>query len=329
MNTECEFLPTATTERDPLAYRSAIDRLEAGDGVIVFTPDDTHYEIACYAIERGCHVLVAKPTVKTVFEHQQLIELADRHEVLVATEFHKRWDPMYRDARAKIRTLGDFSFFQSFMSQPKSQLATFSSWAGRSSDISYYLNAHHIDFHVWSCFLMAKPVAVRASAATGVAFDMGIEDCEDTISLMVDWENRTSGNRATAIYTSSWIAAKSDVHSQQRFFYMGHKGEISIDQAHRGYGYVSEGQGLASPNPLFMNYTPDEHGYFAGQQAYGYRSLEAFVEACAQLKSGRARAKDFETSLATLRASLPVTAILEAGRQSLDSDGARVPLQLD
>ena len=25
----------------------------------------------------------------------------------------------------------------------------------------------------------------------------------------------------TAVYTSSWIAPKSDVHSQQRFFYMG------------------------------------------------------------------------------------------------------------
>lgn len=31
------------------------------------------------------------------------------------------------------------------MSQPKSQLETFKSWAGIDSDISYYLNSHHID----------------------------------------------------------------------------------------------------------------------------------------------------------------------------------------
>ena len=36
------------------------------------------------------------------------------------------------------------------MSQPKRQLETFRSWAGKSSDISYYLNSHHIDFCAWA-----------------------------------------------------------------------------------------------------------------------------------------------------------------------------------
>lgn len=34
------------------------------------------------------------------------------------------------------------------MSQPKFQLETFKSWAGIDSDISYYLNSHHIDVSV-------------------------------------------------------------------------------------------------------------------------------------------------------------------------------------
>ena len=32
----------------------------AGDGVIIFTPDDTHFDIAMAAIERGMHVLITK-----------------------------------------------------------------------------------------------------------------------------------------------------------------------------------------------------------------------------------------------------------------------------
>jgi hypothetical protein len=40
--------------------------------------------------------------------------------------------------------IGDFSFFTSYMSQPKSQLETFRAWAGIDSDISYYLNSHHV-----------------------------------------------------------------------------------------------------------------------------------------------------------------------------------------
>lgn len=40
-------------------------------------------------------------------------------------------------------------YFSSYMSQPKFQLETFRAWAGKSSDISYYLNSHHIDVHCW------------------------------------------------------------------------------------------------------------------------------------------------------------------------------------
>ena len=32
----------------------------------------------------------------------------------------------------------------------------------------------------------------------------------------------------TAVYTSSWVAPRSDVHSQQRFFYMGQVSEVDV-----------------------------------------------------------------------------------------------------
>ncbi len=34
----------------------------------IFTPDDTHYEIALYAVRKGVHVFLTKPPVKTVKE---------------------------------------------------------------------------------------------------------------------------------------------------------------------------------------------------------------------------------------------------------------------
>lgn len=57
-----------------------------------------------------------------------------------------------------LQAMGDFSFINAYMSQPKFQLETFKSWAGKSSDISYYLNSHHIDFH-----------EVRAAGAVAMA----------------------------------------------------------------------------------------------------------------------------------------------------------------
>ena len=48
-----------------------------------------------------------------------------------------RFDPVYSDAKAKAATLGEFNFFNAWMSQPKSQLNTFRAWAGKDSDIRY------------------------------------------------------------------------------------------------------------------------------------------------------------------------------------------------
>jgi D-galacturonate reductase len=263
-------------------------------------------------------------------EHRSLVEASRRQNVLAAVEVHKRWDPIYMDARDRIRKLGDFSFFNSYMSQPKNQLETFKRWAGKSSDISYYLNSHHVDFHAWALEGIARPVKVTAMASTGIACDAPYNlDTEDTITLSVQWENTSSGSAGilpavgTAVYTASWIASRSDVHSQQRFFYMGHDGEIMIDQAHRGYSIATDASGYASANPLFMKYTPDADGYFVGQTGYGYRSIEAFVNAVQSIRSGASTPADYEGRLATIGTTQVVTAILEAGRRSLDN-GVRV-----
>ena len=325
VTSEFESFPADDCSKDLVAYITAMDSLDAGDCVLIFTPDDTHFEIAMAAIERSLHVLVAKPIVKTVDQHQRLIEAADRKGVIVAMEVHKRWDPIYADARDRIRDLGDFSFFSSYMSQPKSQLETFRAWAGKSSDISYYLNAHHIDFHHWSVGSFAVPVSVTAIAAAGVAQRAEIPT-EDTISLSVQWKNLTSENLGIAIYTASWIAPTSDVHSQQRFHYMGQGGEIQIDQAHRGYQMATDDHGYSSPNPLFMKYRPDSEGNFAGQMGYGYQSIAAFIAAVSSVGEGTTKADDWNHRLASAKQTLAVTQILEAGRKSLDGDGVAVAI---
>ncbi len=257
LNTVVETFPSDSVI-DPSAYKAALSLYKKGDAVIIFTPDDTHFEIALAAVRAGMHVLVTKPAVKTLSEHEILCAAARENNVLVAVEVHKRWDPIYTDARDRMQNLGAFSHLYSYMSQPKHQLETFRSWAGKSSDISYYLNSHHIDFHEWVVADNARPVKVTAMASTGVARDRFGVDCEDTITLAVEWENlervvtasqedeRAADvllsstaptttirdervrhrhirvvSKGTAIYTSSWVAPKSDVHSQQRFFYMG------------------------------------------------------------------------------------------------------------
>jgi D-galacturonate reductase len=141
LDTSFESFP-ANDQRDPEAYKKAIDALSPGDAITIFTPDPTHFPIAMYAIERGIHVMITKPAVKLLSEHQQLLEASKKHNVFVYIEHHKRFDPAYADARHRaLKTLGEFNYFYSYMSQPKSQLETFKAWAGKESDISYYLNS--------------------------------------------------------------------------------------------------------------------------------------------------------------------------------------------
>ncbi|KAK7531302.1 uncharacterized protein J3D65DRAFT_110074 [Phyllosticta citribraziliensis] len=320
LDTSFDSFP-ANDRRDPEAYKAAIDALSPGDAITIFTPDSTHYPIALYAIERKIHVLVTKPAVKTLEDHQKLLEAARKHGVFVFVEHHKRFDPAYADARYKAKKMGDFNYFYSYMSQPKSQLETFKAWAGVDSDISYYLNSHHIDVNA-SMVPDFKPVRVTASGAKGIATDLGCApQTEDTITLLVDWVKKDDDSKhATGVYTASWTAPqKAGVHSNQYFHYMASKGEVRANQAKRGYDVTEDDGGLMWYNPFYMKYAPDEKGNFAGQSGYGYISFEKFVDAINELKTGETSLDDLDArGLPTLKNTLATGAILEAGRRSLD-----------
>ncbi|KAI5803627.1 hypothetical protein DFH27DRAFT_622137 [Peziza echinospora] len=316
-----------TATSDPEAYIEAIDALSPGDAITIFTPDTTHFPIALYAIRKKIHVLITKPATKTLEDHITLIEEARKHGVFVYVEHHKRFDPVYHDAKAKAKGLGEFNYFYSYMSQPKSQLETFKAWAGRDSDISYYLNSHHIDI----CDMLVsqagwRPRKVTAAGSVGCAEALGcVKGTEDTITLLVEWvsdEEGLEGKVATGVYTSSWTAPqKAGVHSNQYFHYMASEGEIRANQAKRGYDITDDNanSGIAWYNPFYMRYAPDEEGNFSGQTGYGYVSFEKFIDAVAKLNEGTVTLDELDRrGLPTLRNTINTGAILHAGRVSLD-----------
>lgn len=323
-------------ETDPDAYKRAIDALPARSAITIFTPDSTHYDIARYAIERSIHVMITKPATKLLSHHLELIALAEKYGVFVYVEHHKRFDPAYQDARFQARHLGDFNYFYSYMSQPKSQLETFKAWAGRDSDISYYLNSHHVDVCEWLVRDAGwRPSTVRASASSGIATSLDcVAGTEDTITLLVDWtRDGDDGKRATGIYTASWTAPlQAGVHSQQHFHYIASKGEINVNQAKRGYEVVDEqdvgsSSALKWYNPFYMRYAPDEQGNFNGQSGYGYVSFEKFIDAVTALNDQTVTLDDLDRrGLPTLKNTVYTTAILEAGRRSLDDTGRSVQI---
>jgi D-galacturonate reductase len=71
---------------DGQAYLEALDTFKRGDACVIFTPDDTHFDMALAAIRRGIHVMITKPAVKTLAEHRQLYDEAQKNNVLVVIE---------------------------------------------------------------------------------------------------------------------------------------------------------------------------------------------------------------------------------------------------
>jgi D-galacturonate reductase len=312
----CWFNNPDNTNINSNLYIDAVNSMREYDIVIISTPDNTHFDIAKTCVEKKMHVLVTKPLVKELNHHYELLELANKYKVIVATEMHKRWDPMYIDAILEAKDLGNFSYFESYMSQPDYQLDVFD-WAKTGdSDISYYLNSHHIDYHLLllkntnSTF---KPVSVMAHGTK-----RNSNNFYDTITLTVKYLN-IKGDISQAIYTSSWIAPKSDVHSKQEFFYMGTGGEIKINQAQRGYTVNKKlsngiGHNLQNKNPLFFNYK-NNGGYVDLSNCYGFKSIKAFIN-CVNKQNDYNTRTDL---VAQINDTTLVTAILEAGSKSLKS----------
>jgi predicted dehydrogenase len=69
--------------------------------ICIATPDDRHFSAARTALAAGKHVLIEKPSVLSVTELDQLVELANQHDVLAKVVYHKLGDPDHK----KLRTL--------------------------------------------------------------------------------------------------------------------------------------------------------------------------------------------------------------------------------
>jgi hypothetical protein len=73
-----------------------------------------------------------------------------------------------------------------------------------------------VDYLTWAMEGLARPVTVTAYQSIGVANTRGLPaNCADSITLTVSYAHRDSAALGVATFTSSWIAAPSDGHTQQ------------------------------------------------------------------------------------------------------------------
>ena len=74
-------------------YRELVDS-QVCDALIVATPTHAHFNIGCYALERGLHVLMEKPIGLSVFEGERMLALVEPEQVF-GLMLNQRVDPVF------------------------------------------------------------------------------------------------------------------------------------------------------------------------------------------------------------------------------------------
>lgn len=82
-------------------WRAMIDRVKP-DAVWAFTETSRHVEVVEYCAPRGVHVMVEKPLAATYAEAQAIARAAQRHGVIVFTNYSTAWGPAIYAARAAL-----------------------------------------------------------------------------------------------------------------------------------------------------------------------------------------------------------------------------------
>lgn len=260
-------------------YREMFDK-EKIDAVAIATPDHLHRDIAVFAVNAGKHVLVEKPMDVTVEGCLEMKKAAEKNNVLIQVDFHKRYDPYHQQLCKDIRS-GKFGIIEYGYVHMEDRIEVpsvwFSSWAQYSSPV-WFLGIHFIDLVRWC--LQSNGKYVFATGSRIKLKKMGI-DTYDSVSAKVVFENSVS-----VTFDMCWILPeKFEAIVNQSIRFVGTEGIIECDTQDRGTRLCSTKNGMETYNLGFILETQDRYGNTV-YKGYGIESIADFVYNIQHLKNG-------------------------------------------
>jgi predicted dehydrogenase len=263
-----------------LDYREMLDSVET-DAVTVVTPDFLHREIAVYAASCGKHVLVEKPLDVTVEGCTEIIEAAQRNNVLLQVDFHKRYDPDHIALETAVREgrLGEILYGSCYMEDRiEVPVDWLPHWAPHGSPV-WFLGSHFIDLVRWIIKSDGELVYATGSKKKLLG-EFGI-DMYDSVSFKVVFKNGASFS-----FDVSWILPREfESIVNQGLRIVGTKGLWEVDTQYRGTRSCTEAEGMRSWNNNFLREEKDKQGRTI-YKGYGVDSIVDFAHNIQFLKNG-------------------------------------------
>ncbi|MBZ0184957.1 MAG: oxidoreductase [Candidatus Obscuribacterales bacterium] len=138
---------------------------EKVDLIVIATPNDTHFDLCKRALEAGKHVVVDKPFTTTASQARELIELAEKKEVLLSIFHNRRYDADFLTLRRLLEKgiLGQISHFESHFDRYRPHVKK--RWREQSIEgggLWYDLGSHLVD---QALQLFGAPESIQADLA--------------------------------------------------------------------------------------------------------------------------------------------------------------------
>jgi len=172
---------------DVAAYTGFRELVGKVDAVSIATPTASHFDIVGHLLEHGVHVLVEKPLTSTVEQAQELVELAERNQLILQVGHLERFNPAVLDVAPSIT---EARFMESLRIAP---------YKPRSLDVSVVLDLMIHDIDLIHSF--ARSRMVSADAVGQSIFS----DSIDIANARIRFENGCVAN-----VTSSRISMKTE-----------------------------------------------------------------------------------------------------------------------
>ncbi|KAF8317861.1 putative NAD binding Rossmann fold oxidoreductase [Clavulina sp. PMI_390] len=121
--------------------------------IVISTPNYTHYDFAKASLLAGKHVIIEKPLVPTSKEANELIDIASKGKLIIATYQNRRWDSDFLTLRRLLdveKVFGEFlsditeiqTSYDRFRPAPKGGWKDDDAWGG---GVVFDLGSHLID----------------------------------------------------------------------------------------------------------------------------------------------------------------------------------------
>ncbi len=316
----------------PELYLKAIAGLAPGSLVAVALPDHLHFNAVMTALKAGQHVLAVKPLVLRVAEAEAIEKEAAARHLLVAVEYHKRFDDRSLMARRKYRegAFGEFRLGSAcLMEKWHYRHSNFQNWCTvENLDAFTYIGCHYVDLVHFITGLQPAAVSVY-----------GIRDRYPNGNEGFLWTDaRVLWNNGACLNVQNSLSlpdAAPGSNAQGMTLYCSGEdrgGLLRHSDQYRGLEYVfTESPGYVEPSPDYFQYL-DLGGEGLTPAGYGYRSVEQIVRACLRVKQASdpgavLREIDAAGLLATPANSRHNERVIEAARRSILENGREVRIE--